>query len=286
MEARHVNPPFFTIVIPCYNDGVWAISAVKSCLAQQVSVDYEILLVDDGSTDDSVHRLDIFFRGVAKLRILRKSNGGLSSARNFGAKYAKANWIVFLDADDTIEPNFLEAANRALQISQNKRRDLIFCGYRYISSSGLADARVWATHLRIAPRFGQFKLWNRFLIRLGNVMPVSSVIVSAELARCLNGFDEDLAAHEDWDFWIRAIDAGASIQYAPRLPNSRTAIALREGMSSNKDLMKATWHQVHSRYSSTAVAQLLAFPIIRVPVLLIRAGLGGVSLIYRRCVGQ
>lgn len=95
----------FSVIIPVYN----AESTLKHCISsvlEQEFQDYEILLIDDGSNDDSGVICDEFSNLDKRIRVFHKQNGGVSSARNLGLKYAKGRWITFIDADDYVEQDF------------------------------------------------------------------------------------------------------------------------------------------------------------------------------------
>ncbi|MDY5583424.1 MAG: glycosyltransferase [Candidatus Merdousia sp.] len=96
--------PFFSVVIPLYNKEKAIKSTIESVLAQSF-VDFELLVIDDGSTDNSVSIVKQFADN--RIRLLSKKNGGVSSARNFGIQSANTGYIAFLDADDKWDPNFL-----------------------------------------------------------------------------------------------------------------------------------------------------------------------------------
>ncbi|WP_455149466.1 glycosyltransferase family 2 protein [Capnocytophaga sp.] len=89
----------FSIVIPVYNVAPYLRECVDSVLAQN-STDYEIILVDDGSTDNSPAICDEYAEKYSQIKVIHKTNGGLSDARNFGIKEAQGDYLMFLDSDD------------------------------------------------------------------------------------------------------------------------------------------------------------------------------------------
>ena len=94
-----------SVVVPVYNTGQYLTRCIKSILAQDYR-EIEILLVDDGSTDQPTRLLcDTLAENNAAIRVFHKSNGGSASARNFGIKEARGNYIGFVDSDDVIDPN-------------------------------------------------------------------------------------------------------------------------------------------------------------------------------------
>ncbi|HEX9287644.1 MAG TPA: glycosyltransferase family A protein, partial [Thermoanaerobaculia bacterium] len=100
------SPPTVTVVIPCYNLGAYVSEAVQSVLDQTYS-DFEILLIDDGSTDPVTRHLFASYRRP-RTRILRTENQGLARTRNLGIREAAGRYVSFLDADNLLEPAFLE----------------------------------------------------------------------------------------------------------------------------------------------------------------------------------
>ena len=91
-----------SIIIPLYNKATCIRKTVEAILGQPYK-NIELIVVDDGSTDNSVSMLEGLIDH--RLKIFKKSNGGPSSARNLGVKYASSQWIYFIDADDIIENN-------------------------------------------------------------------------------------------------------------------------------------------------------------------------------------
>ncbi|MDO5544819.1 MAG: glycosyltransferase [Eubacteriales bacterium] len=95
--------PLISVIVPVYNVSAWLPRCVDSILAQTYK-NLEILLVDDGSTDDSGRICEEYAKKDTRIRVLHKKNGGLSSARNAGLDVAAGQYIGFVDSDDWIEP--------------------------------------------------------------------------------------------------------------------------------------------------------------------------------------
>ena len=106
----------FSLIIPAYNVSNYIVNCIKSITNQEYS-NYEIIIINDGSTDETeekIKKLD-----DASIKIINKENGGLSSARNEGVKYATGDYIWFVDGDDEIESNALTILNEYLKIEKN-----------------------------------------------------------------------------------------------------------------------------------------------------------------------
>lgn len=129
-ERNQFSLPKFSIIVPVYNTEKYLRRCLNSILIQSF-IDYEIILVDDGSTDNSGIICDEYSKKYEKIKTFHKINEGLSSARNYGMRYALGNYFVFVDSDDWIEKNYLEIINNFA----NNSFDLICFGY-YIDYSG------------------------------------------------------------------------------------------------------------------------------------------------------
>lgn len=105
MDKRLI--PKVSIIVPIYNTEKYLEKCINSILKQSFS-DFELLLVDDGSTDNSGKICDVYASMDKRIITFHKENGGVSSARNVGLKHAKGEWITFVDSDDEIAVNYLE----------------------------------------------------------------------------------------------------------------------------------------------------------------------------------
>lgn len=115
-----------SIVVPVYNVGRYLPACVDSLLDQTFD-DYEILLIDDGSTDNSPRICDHYEKRFGKVRVFHKNNGGLSDARNYGVKKAEGVFISFVDSDDCVSPHYIETLYSALRNTANSK-EAIACG--------------------------------------------------------------------------------------------------------------------------------------------------------------
>lgn len=104
----------FSIIVPVYNVEKYLDKCILSILNQDYN-NYELLLIDDGSTDNSGHICDEYAKKYSCINVFHKKNGGLSDARNYGMKYAKGNYIVFVDSDDWIDLNSLREFSKVIE---------------------------------------------------------------------------------------------------------------------------------------------------------------------------
>ena len=101
-----------SIIIPCYNVAEYLPYTIESILHQTDS-DWEVITVDDGSNDSTVDVIKKYSNIDSRINLISKPNGGVSSARNIGLKYAKGDWVYFLDGDDLIDTSLVETINKA-----------------------------------------------------------------------------------------------------------------------------------------------------------------------------
>lgn len=111
------NRLFFSVIMPAYNSAAFLSAAVDSVLVQ-TDADFELILVDDGSTDETLSLFRAYAIVDARVRVLHKENGGHTSARNAGLACATGEYILFLDSDDSLAPDTLRLLREAI-VSQN-----------------------------------------------------------------------------------------------------------------------------------------------------------------------
>ncbi|MFL5357140.1 glycosyltransferase [Archangium sp.] len=186
--------PDVSILVPYYNMGRYLPETLRSLRAQTFE-DYEILLVDDGSTDPASQRLVEELEGTPKLRIIRKPNGGLSSARNAGLREARGRWILPVDPDDLLAPTFLEKAVDVMS-----------------RSPGLGYTTALVSYFTEDPRqpIGGWVPWGmaRDALCVENVASTCTALMERGLVEELGGYDEWLTSFEDWDVFCAMAERG------------------------------------------------------------------------------
>jgi len=183
------NMPLVSVIIPCYNDGHYLDDSVSSIKAQTFG-DWEIIIVNDGSTDAATLEKLRSFKD-ASITVLHKENGHLSSARNHGIRHAKGEIIVTLDADDKFEKTFI--AKGVNDLSADSSIGAVTC---YLKSFGLKNFK-WR------PLGGDVK---NFLYRQESC---ASAMFRKACWEKIGGYDEQMkSGYEDWEFWIRLTSAG------------------------------------------------------------------------------
>lgn len=195
--------PLVSVIVPIYNTETYVQATIQSVLDQTYS-NWELILVNDGSTDHSEEIVRPFLADN-RIRYIYQENGGQGRARNTGIRHAAGSMLAFLDADDTWDPQKLEAQ---ITIMQNEEPDLVFSPIRCIDDRG--------AHLgkNIGSGSGFFQGFTAlFLLACGNIaIPNSSVMVKRESVENLGGFNEgDFERNiEDYGLWFRLLLANQS----------------------------------------------------------------------------
>ena len=130
-RAKKSNKIDISIVIPIFNGELFINKSIDSVLMNKTNYSFELILVNDGSTDNSEHIIIEYEKKYPNIiRAYSKENGGLSSARNYGMKYANGKYISFLDCDDYISEDYIE---RMLSVAYKEDADIVKCGTRTVS---------------------------------------------------------------------------------------------------------------------------------------------------------
>lgn len=180
----------FSVVIPLYNKELSINNTIQSVLNQTFQ-DYEIVIVNDGSTDNSLEVVKQI--NDSRIRIINKPNGGVSSARNRGIKESNFEWIAFLDGDDLWEKDHLEEVVKMMQVYPNEKV--------YVTSFKYSDGRQMFKHPRSS---NIFKIENYFKEALNeNLICSIIVVIHKDCFETSGVFNEQLNRGEDLDLWAR-----------------------------------------------------------------------------------
>lgn len=188
--------PTVTVLMPAYNAETTIDRAITSVLSQTFR-DFELLVIDDGSTDDTAGRLSAW-ESDERVRVVRRAqNGGLVAALNLGVELAQGTYIARLDADDTAQPARLAVQVAAMR--SNPRAVLCAGGYRRIRPDDTCvGVRVPPTrHADLAVS-----------MLAGNRLSHSTAMFTSEAVRRAGGYDPAWFPVEDYDLWLRLIAEG------------------------------------------------------------------------------
>ncbi|RWI14719.1 MULTISPECIES: glycosyltransferase family A protein [unclassified Mesorhizobium] len=186
--------PQVSIVIPVHNQPMLILEAVASLKAQSVA-DWEAILVDDGSTDETPAVLENLASQDARISLWLQTQQGAAAARNTGAAKAKADWLLFLDSDDWLAPN---ALGSLLRVAGQDVHLVHALGLRVCGSRSQDRSQV---HLPRGDLFHRLASTATFMVH--------ACILKNSTFHELGGFDETLMGCADWDLWQRVIRSGA-----------------------------------------------------------------------------
>jgi len=189
--------PLFSVVIPLYNKEPHIKRAINSVLAQKIQ-DFEIIVVDDGSTDNSVEVVNDF--KDQRIRLIKQKNAGVSVARNKGIKESKSDHIAFLDADDEWTPCFLETLLR-LRVKYPEA-GAYATAYEKCDENG---NKLKPSYKKIPPSPWEGLLQSYFLATVLGEMPIatSAICIPKRILLEFEGFQEGIWMWEDSTLWGR-----------------------------------------------------------------------------------
>jgi glycosyltransferase involved in cell wall biosynthesis len=181
--------PFISVIIPSYNRASMIAKTIES-LQQQDYNEYEILVIDDGSTDDTEHVVQEMID--SRTTYFKKLNAERAAARNYGARLAKGNYLNFFDSDDLALPNHLSEASKL--ISEKHNPEWLHLGYKWANGEGKV--------LKAENHFSTGFLND--VIADGNHLSVAGVFVRKDIfLQHLFNEDRALSASEDYELWLR-----------------------------------------------------------------------------------
>jgi glycosyltransferase involved in cell wall biosynthesis len=226
----------FSVIIPVYNAAATMEATVASVLAQ-TEASFEILLIDDGSSDDSLKVAMELSKKDERIRVISTSNSGASATRNLGMLFSKGEFIAFLDADDIWAPSKLETHLRLHRIQPK------LCGsyarISFLDSDAGPDARTISS---IVP--GALSLAE--LIGENPICTMSNFVMTRMQLNMFGPFREDMSHAEDQEWLVRAVSQGALIKGI-----DETLVGYRlspGGLSTNLEAMYKGWLSIAFRY--------------------------------------
>jgi glycosyltransferase involved in cell wall biosynthesis len=204
--GARANLPAVSVVIPVKDAAIYIGETIDSALMQDGVA--EVIVVDDGSTDDTM-TIARSFRD-SRLRLMRSDASGVSAARNLGARHARGTWLVFLDADDRLRANAVTTLLRAAAAAP--RAVLVYGDYNTVDSAGRPIGRRDLLQRRRKPSGNVLErlAGGNFIVN-GGIM-----LVGAEAFRACGGFDVSLRYCEDWHCWCRLAALG-EFAFVPKL---------------------------------------------------------------------
>lgn len=179
--------PLISVIIPCYNSGEYLPDAVESVKKHRNAASIEIIIINDGSTDEKTLALLNKFGDTEGIRIYNIPNSGPATARNIGAKAAKSDYLLFLDSDNKIVPKYIDKSIEILK--KNENVGVVYGNPEFFGEVG--DFYFFPKEFDMAS------------LLITNYIDTCAVL-RKKVWEEIDGFDENRnLTQEDWDFWIR-----------------------------------------------------------------------------------
>lgn len=186
-----------SIIIPLYNKEASIATALRGVLAQTYQ-DFEVVVVDDGSTDGGAAVVETF--EDPRIRLIRQENAGVSAARNRGIAEARGEHVAFLDADDEWMPEYLETQHKLTE--KYSHCDVFVTNYEFHNEDGVVT-KTTINNLSFATEDGVFE--NYFEVAIASTPPICSIsiMMRIEIIRSIGGFPVGVTLGEDLLTWAR-----------------------------------------------------------------------------------
>ncbi len=230
--------PMVSVVMPCYNDGRYIQESVTSVKAQTYP-NVELIIIDDGSDDsDTIAALNALAK-EANVQVLHAAHVGPSAARNAAIREARGKYILPLDADDTIDPTYIEKAVNILE--SHKDTGVAYCeADLFGAQSGKWDLPTYSFESML----------------FDNIVFVTALFSKADWEK-VGGFNENMkAGMEDYDFWLSILGEGKKIEQIPevlfhyRIKDSSRTTQFQQDPSR----IKETYHQLFDNHRAFILA--------------------------------
>ena len=179
-----------SVIIPAYNKADYTVRTVQSIL-DQTWQSIEILVIDDGSKDDTQEKMEAFGDSI---RYFRKQNGGACAARNFGIRQAKGDYLAFIDCDDVYYPE--KITKSVALLDENPDYGFVHTNIHFIDADEKIISKTPSTKINCNG-------WISDRMLNTNLVFNSTVVVRRECLEKVGNFDESVFIPADWDLWLR-----------------------------------------------------------------------------------
>lgn len=203
---QQARTPTISIVTPAHNVATYIAETIESAL-RQTRTDFELLIVDDGSTDETASVVARYAAHDSRIRVLQQENGGIAAARNCALAIARAPYVALLDGDDVWFPNYLAEQLDILE----RFPDISILGANALNLGGACNDEPL---LPLTPDQRIRRLSLLQLIHAEDSMSILAVM-RREAGDRLGWFDSALRRSEDYDLWLRAASAGLVVAVNP-----------------------------------------------------------------------
>ncbi len=227
MENQHA--PLISVIIPCYNYGKYLGACIDSLIAQTYQ-NWECIIVDDGSSDNSIEVAKQYSDTDIRVKYFTQKNAGPTVARNLGLKQCNGQYVQFLDADDLLQNQKFEIQLNIF--SHNPSTDIVYSKAKYFASENThqlfdhLDLKS-VSELKAISRKGNVVITE---LLKGNIMVISAPLIKKMVFDTYGLFDEALYYNEDWELWTRLALSNCTF-LADDTDNTRPLIRVHDSYS-------------------------------------------------------
>ncbi|MCD6049047.1 MAG: glycosyl transferase family 2 [Verrucomicrobia bacterium] len=247
--------PVISVVIPLFNAGRWVLETLESVRAQTFSR-WEIVVVDDGSTDDGPALIRDEANRDGRIRFFQQANAGPAVARNYGAQQARGDWLIFLDADDLLPPERMEKDYQATQQSADVQ--VAVGSVEWFSADGGVAHQSLLT--------GDLEL-NRWRHQFHSVFNFAAMLVRRAAYFACGGFNPDRSVFyaEDYDYTLRLLEKAENVQAegmslrVRKHDTNRSTLAERTVIEHTLEVIRRTWSRYDVELTLAQADQLFRF---------------------------
>lgn len=251
----------FSVVIPLYNKASYIVDTVNSVLNQTYQ-DFEIVVVDDGSVDDGVARLETI--QDTRIRLIRQENQGVSVARNTGVWNAEGEYIAFLDADDNWNSDYLSEIAKI--IKDYPQADIFVTGYNVL----MADGKVNASNPEATGQYGTISYWES--LKQGyDFVWTSATVIRRSAIIAVGGFKPGERIGQDLDLWARVAHQNKIVAYSEKRcvnynrnaeNNARLRVRVANADAFMRDLREELNNEDHTEFEKECITSKLRKKVV------------------------
>ena len=261
-----MSTPLVSIIVPAYNYANFILETLQS-IQEQTYVNWEAIIVDDGSTDDTRQVVKTIVETDSRIKYIYQTNKGLPAARNTGIEASLGNYIQLLDADDLLSKSKIEL--QVKYMLENLSSDISYTTAHYFKHPDMnmlyADINLgmvaWIPKIN-----GSGNIVLEKLIAF-NIMPVNCALIKRELIRKVGFQNEALKSLEDWEYWLRCAFGGATFNFFEDV-NAYALVRIHSSSMSRKKNSMLKW-EIHARtllttyINNSSISELLKYNLIK-----------------------
>jgi len=212
MVKKSMEDQVVSVIIPAYNYGQF-IGDTLACVINQKYTHVEIIVIDDGSTDNTRIVVEQYMKKDSRIKYFYQENSGPSAAKNLGIRKSSGHYIQFLDADDLISVDKLDL--QVAHLNADSDLDISYCNGYYFKDKDpdVFFRNLFLTQEEWIPKLDGKSFCTIQALTRNNILPINSALLRKDVIGNIGIFNEGLINLEDWEFWLRCAYANLKFQY-------------------------------------------------------------------------